>query len=357
MRLDSTLPRAIKIRDKYVGEGHPTFVIAEVGNNHNGEMELARKSVISAALAGADAVKFQRRRLNEVFTQDLLSKPQTHSTSLGKTYGEYRQKLELSDEQFSELKNIAHSLGLAFFVTAFDLKSAESLAHIGMDCWKIASFDVNNRPLLEFVAKIGQPVFMSTGMADQEEMDEAVNTILKHSNQLIIKHCVSIYPTPDEDLNIGAITAMRERYRPLPVGYSGHEVGFVPTIAAVTLGAASVERHFTLDKALPGPDHSTVSLDPLEFTEMVKQIRRIERAVKDREVRLHDREISMRNKHGKSLVSKIPIPQGTLVREDMLTCKSPGHGIKPTLIHTVVGKTAKVDIPADTVLTEDQIVL
>lgn len=348
-------PPVIKIRDKYVGEGHPTFVIAEVGNNHNGEMGLAKKSVISAALAGADAVKFQRRNINEVFTKDLLSKPQTHSTSLGKTYGEYRAKLELMDDQFRELRDLAHSLGLAFFVTPFDLKSAESLDRIGMDCWKIASFDVNHRPLLEFVASRNQPIFMSTGMATQEEIDEAAETILKINNKLIIKHCVSIYPTPDEDLNIGAITTLKKRYYPTPIGYSGHEVGFIPTIAAVTLGVSSVERHFTLDKALPGPDHSTVSLDVPEFTEMVRQIRRVEKAVSDSNVYLHEREVPMRNKHSKSLVAKISIPQGAVISSDMLTCKSPGHGIKPTLLHTVIGRTAKIDIAEDTIITSDMI--
>jgi len=349
----SNVSGVIKVGKKLVGRGRPAFVIAEIGNNHNGDMGLARRSIETAALTGADAVKFQKRNLKEVFTQDLLSKPQTHSKSLGSTYGEYRSKLEFTNDQFKELKDLSHSLGLAFFVTPFDLKSADDLSQVGMDAWKISSFDLNHKPLIEFVAQQNQPIFLSTGMATPAEMDEAVGTILKYNPQLIIKHCVSVYPTPDDDLNLGAIKTMLERYKPLPIGYSGHELGFIPTVVAVSLGASSVERHFTLDKTLPGPDHNTVSLDIPEFTEMVRQIRRIENSVQDTELRLHEKEVPIRKKHGKSLVSKVNIPAGAVITAGMLTCKSPGYGIKPTLVNTVIGKVAKVDIPEDTVITEE----
>lgn len=342
----------IKVGNKIIGRGRPAFIIAEIGNNHNGQIDLAKKSVVAAAHAGADAVKFQKRTVSDVFTRELLDKPQTHSTSLGKTYREYREAQELTDSELREVKNLAHSFGLAFFVTPFDLTSAKALADIGMDCWKIASFDLNHKPLLEFVAGQRQPIFLSTGMATLEEMDQAVSTILALNPQLIVKHCVSIYPTPDGDLNVGAVKTLLNRYSPLPVGYSGHELGFIPTITAVALGACSVERHFTLDKTLPGPDHSTVSLEPLEFAEMVRQIRRIERAVQDDQVYIHEKEIAHRNKHGKSVVTRIAIPKGTMINAEMLCFKSPGYGIKPTLVHTVAGRIAKEDIPEDTVLTE-----
>lgn len=345
----------IKVGNKRVGKGEPCFIVAEIGNNHNGDIELAKKSVIEAARLGADAVKFQKRNIDEVFTHEMQSAPQTNSRALGATYGDYRKKLELKDEELKELKELAYSLRLAFFVSPFDLKSAETLAKIGMDAWKIASFDLNHRPLVEFVAKQGGPIFFSTGMATLEEMDEAVSTILKYNKQLIINHCVSIYPTPDDDLNLGAISLLREKYPASPIGYSGHEIGFIPTIAAVALGVCAVERHFTLDKSLPGPDHATVSLDPQEFGEMVRQIRRIERAVADKKKYIHEMEVRHRNKHGKSLVAKVKIPAGTVISDDMLACKSPGHGVKPTLIHTVLGKKAKADIPEDTVITPELI--
>lgn len=343
---------SITIFNKKIGTGNPVFVIAEIGNNHNGEFELAKKSIEAAALAGADAVKFQRRTVEDVFAKELLSKEQTHSRMFGKTYGEYRRKLELKDEDLPKLKELAHSLGMAFFVTPFDLKSARVLADVGMDAWKIASFDVTHAPLLEFVAKQEEPVFLSTGMATMDEIDEAVSAITKFSKNLVINHCVSIYPTPNEDLNLGAIQTLQARYAPLPIGYSGHEIGYYPTIAAVSLGAVAVERHFTLDKTLPGPDHSTVSLEPHEFAHMVKQIHIVSKAVRDGGIYLHEKEVTHRNKHGKSIVSKVSIPAGTPITVEMLVFKSPGYGIKPTRMHTVIGKTAKVDIPEDTVIVE-----
>ncbi len=349
------LPSKVKVGKKWVGAGEPNFIIAEIGNNHNGDIGLARQSVITAAHLGADAVKFQKREIDEVFTKEMQAVPQTNSRSLGATYGEYRKHQELTDKGLREMKKLAHSMGMAFFVTPFDLKSAKILAGIGMDAWKIASFDLNHKALLEFVAKQNQPIFFSTGMATLEETDEAVNTILKFNKQLIINHCVSIYPTPNEDLNLGAVSFFKEKYSPLPIGYSGHEIGFIPTIAAVTLGACTVERHFTLDKSLPGPDHATVSLDPPEFGEMVRQIRRIEKAVADKRKYIHESEIRHRNKHGKSVVSKVAIPAGTVISANMLAFKSPGHGIKPTLVHTVIGKKARTNIPGDTIITSAHI--
>ena len=345
----------IKIRDKYVGPGEPTFIIAEIGNNHNGDITLAKRTIDAAFMAGVDAVKFQKRTLKAVFTKEMLDKPQTSSRALGTTYGEYRAKLELTDEQLKELKNYAHERNLAFFVTAFDLESAATLAGLGMDVWKIASFDATHPQLLEYVAKQGAPIIMSTGMTTVEERDEAVANVLKHNNDLILLHCVSVYPTPNEDLNTGAVKAMIDRYHPLPVGYSGHEIGFEPTLAAVALGARVVERHLTFDKSLPGPDHATVSLDPFEFMQMVKQIRRIEKAVADNKIYLHEKEIPHRQKHGKSLVAKAKISVGTVLTADMIVCKSPGHGISPLRFNAVIGKAVKNDIPEDAVIKEEDI--
>ncbi len=347
----------IQVYGKLVGRGQPTFVVAEIGNNHNGDLELAKKTVLAAAFAGADAVKFQKRFLDEVFTKELLSAPQTSSRSLGETYGEYRQSLELTEEQFMELKNLAHSLGMAFGVTPFDLKSVEFLAAIGMDFWKVASFDATHPQLLEAVAKKGQPIFLSTGMSTLEERDHAVDTIRKFNpDQLVVLHCVSIYPTPPEDLNIGAISTLRKRYDDLPIGYSGHEEGFVPTVSAVAIGACAVERHLTTDKTLPGPDHATVSLNPIEFHQMVHEIRKIEKAVADKNIYLHEGERKHRKKHAKNIVARVAIPAGTLVSEDMIAFKSTGRGgMKPTLIHTVVGKIAKVDLAPDSVILEEHL--
>ncbi len=346
----------MKIGGRFVGEGEPVFFIAEIGNNHNGDYFLAKRTIEEAVKAGADAVKFQKRFIDEVFAKELQNKEQTKDQIFGKTYGEYRKALELDMDNFLKLKEHAQKLGTIFFATPFDKKSADFLEEVGMDVYKIASFDVSNLPLLEHVAKKGKPMILSTGMHSLEELDEGVETILKHNNQLIIKHCVSVYPTLDEYLNLATIPFLRERYNPLPIGYSGHEKGFLPTLAAITLGAKTVERHITLDKNLPGPDHATVSVDPVEFKHMVVSTRRIEKAMGQYGKFLFDVEKPTRDKHSKSIVAKTRIPAGAKITAEMLTCKSPGYGLKPRMLGEIVGKTAKADIAEDGVIKHEDIV-
>lgn len=349
------LPSRVQIGNKYVGEGEPVFFIAEIGNNHNGDYFLAKRTIEEAVKAGADAVKFQKRFIDEVFAKELQNKEQTKDQIFGKTYGEYRQALELDMDNFLKLKEHSQKLGTVFFATPFDQKSADFLDEVGMDVYKIASFDVSNLPLLEHVAKKGKPMILSTGMHSLEELDEAVGMILRHNNQLIIKHCVSVYPTTDEYLNLATIPFLKERYSPLPIGYSGHEKGFLPTLAAITLGAKSVERHITLDKNLPGPDHATVSIDPTEFKHMVDSTRRIEKAMGKYGKFLFDVELPTRDKHSKSIVAKTHIPAGTKITAEMLTCKSPGYGLKPRMLGEVIGRTARVDIVEDGVIKHEDI--
>lgn len=349
------LPNKVKIGNKRVGEGEPVFFIAEIGNNHNGDYYLAKRSIEEAARAGADAVKLQKRFINETFARELIDKPQNKDQIFGKTYGEYRQALELNQEEFAKLKALSDTLGVIFFATPFDKKSTDFLEEIGVPVYKVASFDVTNLPLLEYVAKKGKPMFLSTGMCTIEELDEAVDTILKHNDQLIIKHCVSVYPSPDEKINLKTIPLLKERYAPLPIGYSGHEQDTLPTLAAVTLGAASVERHFTLDRALPGPDHATVSIESETFSSMVRDTRRIEKAFGEPVKKITEEEKKTREKHSKSIVSAAAIPSGTVISASMLTCKSPGYGLKPNMLEKVIGKKAKIDIPLDTVIKHDDV--
>lgn len=274
-RILNQLPEKVKIGKEYVGPGCPTFMIAEIGNNHNGDIEIAKQLIVKAKEAGCQAVKFQRRTLDQVFTKEALDAPYNTPTSLGATYGEHRAKLEIDRDGFLELRMLAKKLDLVFFCTPFDHASVKFLEDIGVDAYKIASFDVTNLPLIEDVAKRNKPIILSTGMSTMEEVDEAVSTILKHNNRLVILHCVSIYPTPDDKLDLAVIQAMKKRYRPLPIGYSGHEPDFLPTLVSVSMGAHVIERHFTLAKDMKGPDHK-LSLTPEEMTECMKSISRIE---------------------------------------------------------------------------------
>ena len=340
---------SVKIGNMKVGEGSPSFIIAEIGNNHNGDYYLAKRSIEEAKKAGANAVKFQKRFVNETFTKEMRDKPQTKDQVFGKTYGEYREKLELTEDEFMKLKKYSDELGILFFATPFDHKSVDLLERVGVDLYKIASFDVTNIPLLEYVAKKGKPIILSLGMADQYEIDEAIETILNYNNQLIVLHCISIYPTPDEKLNLSIINLLKERYDPIPVGYSGHESDILPTMTAIGLGAKCIERHFTLDKSLPGPDHA-MSLTYEEFKKLVEGIRRVEKSLGNPIKVVWEEELKVRQKHGKSIVAKTDIPLGTVITESMVMCKSPGYGLKPNQLSLVIGKKAVSEIQADTVI-------
>jgi sialic acid synthase len=348
-RLLNRLPAKVKVQTFYVGEGRPVFVIAEIGNNHNGDFELAKRSILAAKEAGADAVKFQKRDMEELLSKEMRDMPYVNERSFGKTYGEHRAKQELSKEQYIELKEYSESLGVVFFATPFDKASADVLESIGVHAYKIASFDVTNLPLLIHVAKKDKPILLSTGASTLEEMDAAIETILSYNNRLIVNHCTSLYPTPDDHIDLRMVNVLKERYRPLPVGYSGHELDILATVASIALGASTVERHFTLDKKMHGSDHH-MSIEPREFKEMVSQIRRMEVLLGSDSKRVYSEEVPIRHKHGKSIVSSRDIPAGAILSEELLTFKIPGHGINPAQIDMVLGRKAKVMIPADTII-------
>jgi N-acetylneuraminate synthase/sialic acid synthase len=349
------LKGTITIDRTLAGNGQPVYFIAEIGNNHNGDFFLAKKSIEEAVKSGANAVKFQKRFIDEVFTKELKDQPQTKDQIYGTTYGEYRTNLELSEEDLVKLKKVADDLGVTFFVTPFDKKSVDLLERIGVTLYKIASFDMTNIPLLEYVAKKGKPVILSVGMATMEEVDLAVATVLKHNKQLMLMHCISVYPTPDEQLNLATIPFLKERYAPIPVGYSGHERDILPSLASVMVGATCIERHFTLDKKLPGPDHATVSLEPEEFKNMVDGTRRLEKSIGVSGKNLLEDEKKARDKHSKSIVSIGNIAAGATITINLITYKSPGYGFKPYMVDKLLGRKVLKDIPEDTVITVDHV--
>ncbi len=352
---NATKSKIVKVGNKSVGEGNPTFFIAEIGNNHNGDFYLAKRTIEAASRAGADAVKFQKRFISETFTKELRDKPQAKDQVLGETYGQYREALELNVEEFKKLKEYAEELGLIFFATPFDLKSVDFLEEINQEIYKIASFDVTNLPLIEKVAKLGKPIILSSGMVTLEELDEAVELINKFNDQLIILYCISIYPTPDEHMNLATFDHLQERYPHLPVGYSGHEQDILASLTTVARGAHCIERHFTLDKNLPGPDHATVSINPDEFKEMVDKSRRMETFQGVVRETVHEIEQKTRDKHSKSITALVDIPKGTTITPEMVGTKSPGYGLKPNQMDMVIGCVCLIDISADTTLTGEEL--
>ena len=341
----------VYIGDRPVGEGHPCYIVAEAGVNHNGELELAERLVEMAAEAGADAVKFQKRTVRDILVGEALSRPYNTPNSLGVTYGEHRERLELSEAAYRKLVDLCRQKGITFFASAWDIRSAEFLDELGVPAFKIASPDLTNIPLIDHIAKKNKLILMSTGMSTMEEIEVAVATVREHHDHLVLLQCTSIYPCQNKDLNLRVMETLRKKFG-VPVGYSGHERGLAPSEAAVALGAAVVERHFTLDRTMRGPDHAA-SLEPAGLKLLVRNIRNIEAAIGTGDKQILDEEWSARHRLAKSVVAACYIQAGTEITREMLAAKGPGTGISPRLIDQLVGVVAQADIPVDTLVSEE----
>ncbi|MFZ1058538.1 MAG: N-acetylneuraminate synthase family protein [Candidatus Rokuibacteriota bacterium] len=340
--------KTIRIGDRLVGDGQPCYVVAEAGVNHNGELELARKLVAVAVVAKADAVKFQKRSIPAILIQEALDAPYVKPNSLGATYGEHRERLELSEEAYRELVELCHKEGITFLASAWDPASADFVEELGIPAFKIASADLTNLPLVEHIARKQRPIIMSTGMSEMEEVADAVATVRRYHDDFVLLHCTSAYPSEYVDLNLRAMETLRREFGCL-VGYSGHERGLATTEAVVALGACLVERHFTLDRTLPGPDHAA-SLEPRGLELLVRDIRHVEAALGSPLKRLLPSEVPVRQRLAKSVVAARHIPAGRAISEDDLAVKGPGTGISPRHLKRLIGVVARRDIPADTLI-------
>lgn len=336
-----------------IGPGKPVFVIAEIGLNHNGELKIAKELITAAREAGCDAVKFQKRDVANLAIGSVLDAADGRFPAFGSTYRAIREHMEFDDAEFRELIACAKDSGLPLFCTPFDVPSFEFLEKLGMQAYKLASHSLTNLPYLEHVAGRRKPVILSTGMALPEEVDTAVAIFKKAGCPLVLLHCVSSYPTPYEHANLRVMRALSEKYE-VPVGYSGHEVGTLATVAAVALGACVVERHITLDTKMMGFDHK-LSIDPAQLKQVVADIRSIEIMLGDGVKRLLPVEQVTRDKYHVSWVSKSAIKAGSQITEAMLTLKNPGTGIPAKHKHLVVGRKAKADIPADVLIVESML--
>jgi sialic acid synthase len=350
--LISELPGKVKIGNVYIGEGCPTYVIAEVGLNHNGDVELAKKLIDAAADAGANAVKFQKRTTSEILTKEGLEKEYTSPHAYGKTYGEHRNRLEFSEVNYRELKEYAAKKKIHFFASVWDHVSADFLEQLGIDAYKIPSADTINIPLLEYVAKKGKPILISTGMNSLEEIQDAVSAVLRINKRVIIFHCLSLYPSPEEKINMKCMDKLKESWSPLPIGYSGHEIDLLPTFVAVSKGAHIIERHLTLSKKMKGSDHAA-SLEPQEFKELITNIRRIETILGKAERVMYPELTPLRDKLAKSVATKRLIQKGEVITKNMLTIKGPGTGIPPVKLGELVGRIATKDLAEDTIVPKE----
>lgn len=332
----------MNIADFTIGQGR-TFVIAEIGNNHNGCFQRAMDMVDQAIAVGADCVKFQMRHMNEVYRQRTLNKD---GEDLGTEYIlDLLNRFELTPEQHRQLADYCREKGVLYLCTPWDPKSVDILESMGVQAYKVASADLTNLPLLACLAKYGKPLILSTGMSSPEEVQITVNFLNQRQVSFALLHCNSTYPAPFQDIQLRWMNTMRNMH-PL-VGYSGHERGTAVSLAAVALGADIIERHFTLDRSMEGPDHAA-SLEPEEFARLVTGIREIEQALgQDGQRRLSQGEMINRENLSKSLVAAIPLSAGTVLSPEHIKVRSPGQGLSAQHFDALLGKALKRDMAVE----------
>jgi len=353
--------KTTKIGNKTIGENHPVFIIAEAGVNHNGNFELAKKLIDVAKQSGADAVKFQTFKTENVVTKYAgMAEYQEKNTGKKETMQDMIKKLEISYDDFEKLKNYCDEKGIMFLSTPHSDDAIDFLDPL-MPAFKIGSGDLTNFPFLEKIAKKNKPVLLSTGMATIEEVIEVIDIIKWAGNdKIILLHCTSNYPCDLEDVNLRAMLTLKEKTS-LLVGYSDHTIGLYASKLAASLGAVVIERHFTIDKNLPGPDHKS-SLSPDELKELVIAIKNKDYDIPEekkeiilgsQEKKPTEKEIPIAQLVRKSIVANVDIPEGTTITRDMLIIKRPGTGIPSKYLNEVIGKKAKTPIKEDTLLPKD----
>jgi N-acetylneuraminate synthase len=288
--METAVGRTIEIGGRTVGDGHPAYVVAEIGINHNGDVGLARKLVAAAVNAGCDAVKFQKRTVPVVYSAEELARPR--ESPFGETNGDLKWGLEFDEAAYTAIDEYSRMLETVWFASCWDESSVDFIEPFDPPCYKIASASLTDDDLLRHHRKYGRPIILSTGMSSLEEIDHAVEVL--GTDDLVLLHATSTYPAQAEELNLRAIVTLRERYD-VPVGYSGHEVGLATTVAARALGACMIERHITLDRAMWGSDQAA-SVEPSGFQRMVKDIRAVEAALGDGVKVVYDSEVSVKEK-------------------------------------------------------------
>lgn len=336
-----------KIGNKVIGDGVSAFIIAEAGVNHNGDINIAKQLVDRAVFAGVDAIKFQTFKTEKLVTE-YADMAEYQKDNIGKVDSQFNmlKKLELSYENFIELQEYCKLKGIMFLSTPFDFESSDFLNSIGMEAFKISSADLTNIPFLEYIAKFNKPIILSSGMASLSEIEDAINAIYSLENrEVAVLHCTSNYPAKLDTVNLNAMNTIKNAFK-IVSGYSDHTEGITIPIAAVAMGGNIIEKHFTLDKNMEGPDHKA-SLSPLELKEMVKAIRNVEMALGDGIKRYNSSEVDTIKAARKSIVAARHIKVGDRISFADLDYKRPGTGLSPKFYVDIIGRTATKDIKSD----------
>jgi len=322
----------IKISTKEVGESKPAFVVAEAGINHNGSLKIAKKLIVEAKKNGADAIKFQIFSAN-----DLASK----NSKFFKIF----KKLELTNSNFKELNDFAKSKRIIFFASPFSVNAVDQLQKLQIPVFKIASGDLTNLPLIEYISKKRKPIIVSTGMANIQEVQDAVNIIKKYNNKIILLHSVSAYPTPPQEVNLKAIHTLKSKF-PYPIGFSDNGDNLLVPLIAISMGAKIIEKHFTLNKNMDGPDHK-ISCNPKQFSSLVKDIRLVEQMIGNGKKSCQKSELVNKIAARRSIIANQLIKKGEKISSDMIAIKRPSTGIEPRFFKKVIGRRAKKRINSE----------
>jgi N-acetylneuraminate synthase/sialic acid synthase len=335
-----------------IGDHTGCYVIAEIGHNHQGSLEKARELFREAKLAGAHAVKLQKRDNRGLYTRAAFNKSYDNENSFGATYGEHREFLEFGELEYRELQAYAKELGVDFFATAFDLASADFLESLDVPAYKMASGDLKSTPLLEHVARFGKPMIISSGGAEIDDVQRAYDTIVAINPQLAILQCTAGYPAAFGELDLQVITQYRERFPRAVVGFSGHDNGIAMAVAAFVLGGRVIEKRFTLNRAMKGTDHA-FSLEPVGLRKMVRDLERTREALGDGVKKVYESERAPILKMGKSLVVARDLPEGHVLTRADVVMKSPAGGIPPYDLARVVGRPVLKALHEDDFLSFD----
>lgn len=344
----------IKIGDKWAGDGEPTYIIAEIGSNHDGDLKLAKKMIDYAKKTGADAAKFQSFLADKIVSRTGFKKKTSFQAKWPKSVWQVYKDAELPREWHKILADYCKKKKIHFLSSAWDKEAVDLLDELDVPAFKVGSGDITNLPLLKYTAEKGRPIILATGASTLEEVREAVNIIKKSgNNKIILLHCVVNYPSPIEDANLRAMVTLKKTFG-YPVGYSDHTLADLVPLGAVALGACVIEKHITIDRSRPGPDHP-YAMEVPEFAAMVKKIRLLERALGSgiKQVMSSEKETVILQR--RSLFAAVDIPAGTIITENMIEILRPAIGLPPKLINAVVGKKAKAHIKQYDPITQDKI--
>jgi N-acetylneuraminate synthase/sialic acid synthase len=328
--------------DKYIiSDDTDAFVIAEIGHNHQGNVDLCEQMFIAAAKAGANSVKLQKRDNRSLYTEEYYNSPYNSHTSFGSTYGEHREFLEFNKKEYTYLQQVAKDLKLVFFATAFDIASADFLLDLEVPVVKIASGDLRSSPLITYLSKADVPLIISTGGATINEITRALEDV--NPKNIGLLQCTAAYPADPEEMDLRVIEKFRKLFPETVIGLSSHDRGISFPIAAYALGARIIEKHFTIDRSLKGTDHA-FSLEPSGMEKMIRDLKLIRLALGDGEKKVHEKEKSSVRKMAKMLVYADSLKIGHRIREQDLTLKSPGDGLNPQIFRSLIGKVLKNEV-------------